>query len=103
LPRLFCAFPPLGTEAFPFPVVINNPTFYPTEPRDGVFLTKTDRPFPPSEHNKEIIEAALGLYLVLLDHASQQEWQHLYLLATAKPIAAELARLDQKWYTVQIL
>ena len=103
VPRLFCDFPLLGTEAFPFPVVINNPTFHPTEPRDGVFLTKTDRPFPPSEHNKAIIEEALGLYLMLLDHASQQEWQQLYLLATVKPIAAELARLDQKWYSIQIL
>ena len=103
VPRLFCDFPLLGAEAFPFPVIINNPTFYPTEPRDGVFLTKTDRPFPPSEHNKGIVEEALGLYLMLLDHASQQEWQHLYLLANVKPSAAELARLDQKWYTTEIL
>lgn len=103
VPRLFCDFPLLGTEEFPFPVVINNPTFYPTEPRDGVFLTKTDRPFPPSEHNKSIIEEALGLYLMLLAHASEHEWQHLYLLATAKPVQAELARLDQKWYTTEIL
>jgi len=103
VPRLFCDFPLLGTEAFPFPVVINNPTFYPTEPRDGIFLTKTDRPFPPSEHNKGIIEEALALYLVLLDHASQEEWQHLYLLATIRPTPAELVRLDQKWYTTTIL
>ena len=103
VPRLFCDFPLLGTEAFPFPVVINNPTFNPTEPRDGVFLTKTDRPFPPSEHNKSIIEEALALYLMLLDHASQNEWQHLHLLAAVKPVQAELARLDQKWYTTEIL
>jgi hypothetical protein len=103
VPRLFCDFPLLGTEAFPFPVIINNPTFYPTEPRDGVFLTRTDRPFPPSEHNKGIIEEALALYLMLLDHASQHEWQHLYLLAAVKPVQAELARLDQKWYTIEIL
>jgi hypothetical protein len=103
VPRLFCDFPLLGTEAFPFPVVINNPTFYPTEPRDGIFLTRTDRPFPPSEHNKGIIEEALALYLMLLDHASQEEWQHIYLLATIKPTQAELVRLDQKWYTTTIL
>jgi len=103
VPRLFCDFPLLGTEEFPFPVVINNPTFNPTEPRDGVFLTKTDRPFPQSEHNKGIIEEALALYLLLLDHASRNEWQPLYLLAAAKPAAAELARLDQKWYTTEIL
>jgi hypothetical protein len=103
VPRLFCDFPLLGTEAFPFPVVINNPTFYPTEARDGVFLARTDRPFPPSEHNKGIIEEAVALYLMLLDHASQHEWQHLYLLAAVKPVQAELARLDEKWYTTKIL
>ena len=103
VPRLFCDFPLLGTETFPFPVIINNPTFNPTEPRDGVFLTRTDRPFPQIDHNKGIIEEALGLYLVLLDHASQHEWQHLYLLAGVKPVQAELARLDQKWYTAEIL
>ena len=31
LPRLFCDFPLLGTELFPFPVVVNNPTFNPTD------------------------------------------------------------------------
>ena len=103
VPRLFCEFPLLGTEAFPFPVVINNPTFYPMEPRDGIFLHRTDRPFPPSEHNKGIIEEALTLYLMLLDHASLEEWQHLYLLATIKPTQAELVRLDQKWYNTTIL
>jgi hypothetical protein len=103
VPRLFCDFPLLGTEAFPFAVVVNNPTFYPTEPRDGVFLTKTDRPFPQSEHNKGIIEEALALYLLLLDHASQNEWHNLYLLAAVKPVQAELARLDQKWYISEIL
>lgn len=103
VPRLFCDFPLLGTEAFPFPVLINNPTFYPTEPRDGIFLTKTDRPFPPSEHNKLIVEEALALYLMLLDHASQEEWQYLYLLATVKPTPTELVRFDQKWYNTEIL
>ena len=103
VPRLFCDFPLLGTEAFPFPVVINNPTFNPTEPRDGVFLTKTERPFPPSDHNKAIIEEALALYLSLLDYASKNEWQHLHLLAAVKPIPAELARLDQNWYKTEIL
>jgi hypothetical protein len=103
VPRLFCDFPLLGTEAFPFPVVVNNPTFYPTEPRDGVFLTKTDRPFPQSEHNKGIIEEALALYLLLLDYASRNEWQNLYLLAAVRPVQTELARLDQKWYMSEIL
>lgn len=103
VPRLFCDFPLLGTESFPFPVVINNPTFNPTEPRDGIFLTKTDRPFPQSDQNKRIIEEALKLYLLLLEYASDNDWQRLHLLAALKPVPTELARLDQHWYKTAIL
>lgn len=103
VPRLFCDFPLLGTETFPFPVIVNNPTFNPTEPRDGVFLTRTDRPFPQIAHNKGIIEEALGLYLSLLKYASDNGWQQLHLLAAVKPVPAELARLDLHWYKTAIL
>jgi hypothetical protein len=103
VPRLFCDFPLLGSESFPFPVIINNPTFNPTEPRDGVFLTKTDRPSSQIDHNKCIIEKALALYLSLLEYASDNDWQHLHLLAAVKPVASELARLDKIWYRTAIL
>jgi hypothetical protein len=103
VPRLFCDFPLLGTESFPFPVMINNPTFNPTEPRDGVFLTKTERPFPQSDHNKSIVEEALALYFLLLDYASDNGWQNLHLLAATKMVPAELARIDQNWYKAAIL
>lgn len=38
-PKLFCDFPLIGTDIFPFPVVVNSSKFNPTEPRDGVHLT----------------------------------------------------------------
>lgn len=103
VPRLFCDFPLLGTETFPFPVIINNPTFHPTEPRDGVFLTKTERPVPQIDHNKHIIEEALALLLSLLEYASENDWQHLHFLAAVKPGPSELAKLDQHWYRSAIL
>jgi hypothetical protein len=103
VPRLFCDFPLLGSETFPFPVIINNPTFNPTEPRDGVFLTRTDRPFPLIDHNKRIVEQALGLYLSLLEYASDNDWQHLHLLAAVKPVAAQFSWLDQNWHRSAIL
>jgi hypothetical protein len=102
-PRLFCDFPLLGTETFPFPVIINNPTFNPTEARDGVFLTKTERPFPQIDHNKNIIKEALTLYLALLKHASKDDWENLHLLAAVKVTPTELSRLDQQWYKTEIL
>jgi hypothetical protein len=103
VPRLFCDFPLLGTESFPFPVIINNPTFNPTEPRDGVFLTRTERPVPQIAHNKSIVEEALALYFLLLEYASDKGWQDLHLLAAAKATPEELDRLDQNWYKTAIL
>jgi hypothetical protein len=103
VPRLFCDFPLLGTESFPFPVIINNPTFNPTEPRDGIFLTQTDRPVPDIDHNKSIIEEALGLYLLLLDTASENGWENPHLLAAVKPTQEEIDKLDEQWYKTEIL
>ena len=103
VPRLFCDFPLLGTEAFPFPVIVNNPTFNPTEPRDAIFLTKTERPNAQIDHNKIILKEALALYLLLLDHAAENDWQHLHLLAATKIVGTELARMDQAWYKNAIL
>ena len=102
VPRLFCDFPLLGTESFPFPVIINNPTFNPTEPRDGVFLTKTERSAPQSDHNRAIIKEALALYLSLLRYASENDWQNLHLLAAVKPMPAFIWA-DQNWYKTEIL
>ena len=103
VPRLFCDFPLLGTEAFPFPVIINNPTFNPTEPRDGIFLTKTERPNANIDHNKAILKEALALYLLLLGHASENDWQNLHLLAATKIVGTEIAKMDQAWYKAAIL
>ena len=103
VPRLFCDFPLLGTEAFPFPVIINNPTFNPTEPRDGIFLNKTERPNPQIGHNKTILIEALALYHLLLGHAAENDWQNLHLLAATKVVTTELARMDHAWYKAAIL
>jgi hypothetical protein len=103
VPRLFCAFALLGTEAFPFPVIINNPTFNPTEPRDGIFLSKTERPNANIDHNKAILKEALALYLTLLGHASENDWQNLHLLAGTKIVGTELAKIDHAWYKAAIL
>lgn len=103
LPRLFCDFPLLGTERFPFPVIINNPTFNPTDARDGLFLTQTQRADPASDQNRAVMKEALALYLSLLKHASQNAWRDLHLLAVAKPIPAGLSWVDQNWYQNEIL
>lgn len=76
LPRLFCNFPLIGTDDFPFPVVINSPKFNPTEPRDGIFLTNNDD--KKIDDNKKIINTACSLYQKFLNYASNMEWQQLF-------------------------
>lgn len=78
--KLFCDFPLIGTEDFPFPVLISSPDFNPTEPRDGVFLTckNTARIDEEIEANRNIVEKACGLYKQLLKYAVEKKWDGIY-------------------------
>ena len=102
-PRLFCEFPLIGTEQFPFPAVVNNPNFNPTDPRDGVFLNHTERRDPGIEENKLIILEAVALYFELLKYASENGWKNLHLLADLRSATDIFEWLDQKWGREQIL
>lgn len=78
--KLFCDFPLIGTEDFPFPVLVCAGDFNPTEPRDGIFLTcmskaKIDNEI---EQNREILERACKLYKKLLEYVSKKEWNGIY-------------------------
>lgn len=103
VPRLFCDFPLLGTEDFPFPMIINNPNFNPTDARDGVFLTHTSRPDPQIDENKSIIKDALSLYLSLLKQASDNSWDNLHFLAAVHPVPSDLRWVDPSWYKIEVL
>lgn len=102
-PRLFCDFPLIGAERFHFPVIINNPNFNPTDPRDGVFLTTSVRTNPLVEENKKIIKEGLSLYFKLLDFAVKNEWKDLHLLAKIGPVSASIDWIDEHWYRNDIL
>jgi hypothetical protein len=100
VPRLFCDFPLIETESFPFPVLINNPTFNPTEPRDGVYLTdKSDKKI---EENKSIMVEAVELYFALLEYASLNKWGNIYLLAKL-PYIKEKGWLSKKWLENELI
>lgn len=98
-PKLFLDFPLIGTEDFNFPVAINNPFLEPTEPRDGVFITnETD------EHiinNKNVIQDAIELYFLLLEHAANSNWQNLYFLAKTD-LPKEKDWIAKDWYKSQV-
>lgn len=102
-PRLFCDFPLIGAERFHFPVIINNPNFNPTDPRDGVFLTTSERANRLVEENKKIINEALELYDTLLDYAVENKWKELHLLAQISPIPDSVEWIDEIWFRKDVL
>lgn len=81
-PKLFCDFPLVGTNSFPFPIIVNSSGFNPTEPRDGVFLT--DNSNEKVEENKNIMKKACSLYKKLLEYASKRNWYGLYNIVSIK-------------------
>lgn len=85
--KLFCDFPLIGTEDFPFPVLISSPDFNPTEPRDGVFLTCRNRAGTDDEIevNRNIIETAYQLYQQLLEYVAKEEWDGIYNITKICP------------------
>lgn len=103
VPKLFCDFPLIGTDDFPFPVIINSPNFNPTEPRDGVFLTDTTRANPQVQENKSIIADAINLYFKLLEFAASEDWGNLHLLANINGLRNNYEWISNRWYEEQIL
>lgn len=62
-PKLFCSFPLIGTENFPFPIIINDSSFYVTKERDNILINQ--------ECNIRILNTALSLYENLLNVAAK--------------------------------
>lgn len=99
VPKLFCDFPLVGTEDFPFPIIINSPGFNPTEPRDGMYLT--DKLDSKIDENKSIMIDAVDLYNTLLEYASTNNWGDIHLLAKI-PSLKEKDWISKKWYENEI-
>ncbi|MCW6036766.1 hypothetical protein K4A83_10900 [Spirulina subsalsa FACHB-351] len=98
-PRLFCAFPLIGTESFSFPMVFNSVNFNPKTERDGLYLQGDSSDV---DRNKEIIERGVLLYQKVLEYVSEQEWFDLYqLAANSCPPAND--DFDEDWYKKNIL
>lgn len=100
LPKIFCEFPLVGTEDFPFPVIVNSALFNPTEPRDGIFLKNIDK--SNNNENRQLMEKALILYEEALKYVSHKHWGGIYNithLGEWKP----KEWVDQNWYDGNIL
>jgi hypothetical protein len=71
-PRLFCAFPMIGTSDFNFPVVVHSEKILPNRERDGLELTDFD------EENRERLVEAKTAFRRLLEIIQENEWTEAF-------------------------
>ncbi len=71
-PRLFCAFPMIGTSDFNFPVVVHSEKFVPNRERDGIEITNFD------EVNRERLVEAKITFKRLLEIIQENEWTEAF-------------------------
>lgn len=68
IPKLFSAFPLVGTNSHSFPAVINNPNFFLPADRDRVQFDK----------NRDVFEEAGNLLVNLIEHAALKRWDYVH-------------------------
>lgn len=83
-PRQFISFPLVGSEKYPFPVIINSPLFTPDDLRSHIYLDIVEN---APDFNKKVnlhrtlFEKAVNLHLQLLQFASINKWENIHFLA----------------------
>ncbi|MGO4289859.1 sacsin N-terminal ATP-binding-like domain-containing protein [Chitinophaga sp. RAB17] len=100
IPMLFCDFPLIGSEQFPFPVIINASEFNINEPRNGVYLS--GKALDQVRENEGIMYEAVALFEELLKYASEHKWERLYMLAKVRS-AVQSEWLSKEWFDKQVL
>ncbi len=94
-PKLYCAFPMIGTTDYNFPVVIHSESFVPNRERDGVEISKYD------EENRERLIEAKDAFKRLLDIVEEYEWEESYNLCELQKV--EIRDEDSKeWFKKEI-
>ena len=75
MPKLFISFPLIGSENFPFPIVINCQNLQPNETRSNVALVENEDS-TDSKINKEIINKSVGFYEEFLQKLIELNYQN---------------------------
>jgi len=99
-PRIFCDFPLIGTETFPFPAVINNAQFDLNEPRDDIFLSNSDDEDVLS--NKKILEKAVDLFKDIVTLSVESKWRSQYIF-TDIPDIVDKRGFDSEWFDSKVI
>jgi hypothetical protein len=101
LPYIFLHYPLIGTEKFYFPVIVNNPFFEPTEPRDGIYILDDTKDEKSITDQNFIIEA-VDLFRILLPYAVANNWQNLYNLAKTDLPSQDEDYFAKSWFKTNI-
>jgi len=75
MPKLFISFPLIGSENFPFPIVINCQNLQPNETRSNIALVENEDS-TDSKINKEIINKSVGFYEEFLEKLIELNYQN---------------------------
>ncbi len=98
IPRIFCAYPLIGSEQFYFPFVVNSIKFNPTQERDTLYLKGETNQSKP---NKELLLEATELYKYVTNYISEQKWKDLFLIAKHQ-LPPQSDEFDTNWYIENI-
>ncbi|MDN5201189.1 DUF3883 domain-containing protein [Fulvivirgaceae bacterium BMA10] len=97
-PILFCPFPLIGGNDFPFPVVLNSESFIPKEERDGIWLANTVE----GQVNREIFENAVELFEPLAKQISDVGLKNTFLLLDTLKDSPQVPDMDKTWFEEKI-
>lgn len=105
----FCAFPLVGIETqLEEPIILNSPDFEPDEERQSLLLSGQNW---DEEHNnisevginQIIYSKVYSLFDNLVSYLSSNGYGKLYLLANGLKKAKEHDKLDEKWYSENVI
>jgi hypothetical protein len=97
-PVLFCPFPLIGANDFPFPVVINSKYFIPKEERNGIWLENTIE----GKANQALFERAGKLFEILVKYVSEQNLKNSHLLFKTLKDVPNSPDMDVDWFLKKI-
>jgi len=97
-PRLFCAFPMIGSSDFNFPVVVHSEKFFPNRERDGIEITEFE---PKDLENRDRLIEAKRVFKRLLDIIEENEWTEAFNICRfTNPKINDAA--TKKWFVKEI-
>lgn len=95
MPKVYIDFPLIGSEQFPFPIVINSRQLKPNEPRSNISLVDNEISLD-AMNNKAIIIDAVDMYQQFLDKLIEYEYEDIYNVLHM-PIYEPNKEWSEKW------